>query len=362
MSNIVEPKILYSRTATGAVNVWRAWTEGAVIVCQWGQQDGKMQVSRATALAKNEGKKNSTTAEEQALKEVVALYAKQVKKKYSETLDTAGETRRVKPMLAQEYEKHSHKLKFPVTSQPKLDGCRALGMRIDGKVVLQSRGGDYYDLPHIKEALEPVLTEGMILDGELYIHGVSLQTITSLIRRPRAESTEITYQIYDVPSHEGNWEERHAWLLDLDDQLDYPLQLLADEICCSEQEVKDFHQTWMELGYEGSIIRSHEGTYREGYRSPHLLKLKNWSDAEFRIVGWKTGKGKFENVFIARCVTPDGKEFDVAPKGTAQERAEMLKNADSLVGQLMKVKYFDFTDENVPHFPVGLSIRYQEDL
>lgn len=174
---MTEPKILYSRTAKDAINVWRAWAEGATVVCEWGQQGGKMQVARYTTSPMNEGKKNATTAEEQAVKEVVAEYKKMLKKKYSETLETAGKTIRFKPMLASEYAKHAKRIKFPATSQPKLDGVRCIASFTDGEVVLQSRGGDYYDVQHIKDALKPVLHEGMKLDGELYIHGTSLQTI-----------------------------------------------------------------------------------------------------------------------------------------------------------------------------------------
>src|SRR3989304_5553014 len=88
----------------------------------------------------------------------------------------AGETKRIKPMLAAPFEDHKHKLVYPVTVQPKFDGVRCLAFRkADGTIMLQSRGGDPYELPHIQNEISPWLGNGWILDGELYIHGTSLQ-------------------------------------------------------------------------------------------------------------------------------------------------------------------------------------------
>lgn len=359
---MVEPKILYSKTATGAINIWRAWADDATIFTEWGQKDGQLQVASYTAEPKNTGKKNSTTAEQQAVKEVVALYKAQLKKKYSESLETAGETKRIKPLLAGEWEKHKKKISWPAHCQPKLDGVRCIAMRVNGEVVLQSRGGDFYDVAHIKAQLEPVLGPDTVLDGEIYIHGVSLQTITSLVRRPQPGSEKLEYHLYDIMAEDVSWHDRCALLYSLNlagcDKVGRVVTLTAN----TEAEVIEHQKNFIEAGYEGAIVRNGKGLYREGYRSPDLLKVKSWRDDEFRIVGWKTGKGKFESVPIFCCVTPEGKEFDVAPKGTAEERSEMLAKADELVGQLMKVKYFTLTPDGVPQFPVGLSIRYKEDM
>lgn len=364
MSNIIEPKILYGRTAKGAINVWSCWAEGDEVCTSYGQLDGKLQLARFRVSPKNTGKANSTTGEQQALKEVASLYDKKRKAKYAVTLDTAGETDRIKPILAGDYEKHKKKLKFPVTVQPKLDGLRMLAYHLDGEIVLQSRGGDFYPVAHIVEALKPVLHEGMTLDGELYIHGVPLQEITSLSKRPQEGSTELTYQIYDVPSHGGPWIERLAWLNDFSEGLDLngPLNVLGDCQADSHADIDEAHKDAVAEGYEGAIVRTSTGMYREGYRSPDLLKVKQFKDDEYKIVGWETGKGKDEKIPKFICVTKEGKNFGVKCKGSAKVQAEYLAKADELIGQLLKTKYFQLTPDGIPQFPVGLAIRYPEDL
>lgn len=376
---------LYSKTATGAINVWQCWTEGPYVVTTWGQIDGKMQTSRFECEPKNVGRSNATTAEEQAIKEAEALWKKQKKKKYFETLEAAEEGKggRLKPMLAQKWEDHKHKVKYPATMQPKLDGVRCFAFWKEGDVYLQSRGGDPYEMEHVKKVLRFSLPRGMVLDGELYSHGVSLQTLNSLVRRPRYPMPEaalqtvattelfsdaVTYCVYDATqsSKAGpSWPTRMRWLSTFFESSHLPPHAVwpvPSVTVTDEVGVRSTYEGFIQAGYEGAMIRTHEGTYRFGYRSPHLLKMKEWQDAEFRIVGWTIGKGKFSQVPIFKCITNEGKEFDVAPKGTEEERKQMLSQAPHLVGKLLKVKFFDWTNDRIPHFPVGLGVRDAGDL
>lgn len=353
---------LYSRTAKGAVNTWQVRTEGPEVICVWGQIGGKMQESRFTTEAKNTGKKNATTAEEQAVKEAEALVKKQLRKKYSETLEEASDSQEIRPMLAKSWEDQKHKLKWPAYCQPKLDGLRMMASLKDDKVMLQSRGNKFYNLPHIEQALAKVLKPEMVLDGELYCHGVSLQTINSLVRAPKEGSEQIQYWIYDMVTG-GTFDARFKDLCQLASIIEDPLVSVPTGMAASEKEVIDFQKQCIQEGYEGCMVRSSSGKYRYGYRSPDLLKVKSWLDNEYKIVGYQVGKGKFQNVPIFKCATESGTTFDVTPKGTEEERYDMLQRADSLIGQWLTVKYFQLSpDEQVPLYPVGLSIRIAEDL
>lgn len=357
--------ILYSRTSKGAVNTWEVWTEGPDVCCRWGQKDGALQTSRFTCDPKNTGKKNATTAEEQAVKEAQALHTKQLKKKYNESLDSAGETKRIKPMLAQEFEKNKHKIKYPVTVQPKFDGVRCLAYRIDGKVVLQSRGGDFYDVKHISDILETRLGPDTVLDGELYIHGVSLQTINSYVRKPQADSVKLQYWVYDIVN-DSPWSDRKGQTLDY---LSSDESVIVDvdsrsNVAENGSDVHCLQQAYMKQGFEGAIVRTSTGMYREGYRSPDLLKVKSWKDEEFVIYSFTAGKGKFESVPTFTCLVDASKPatedntFDVTPKGTEDERKEMLDNGPGLIGKLMKVKFFAYSPYGKPLYPTGICIRY----
>ncbi len=354
--------ILYSRTSKGAINTWRTWTEGAQVFCEWGQLDGKMQISFYVAEGKNPGKKNATSAEEQAVKEAEALVEKQLRKKYSPTLEAAETSEAITPMLAKNFPDHKKKIKWPAYGQVKLDGLRALAHIKDGKVVLQSRGNKFYTLPHIQNQLASILKPGVVLDGELYTHGISLQTINSYVRGQKAECSVIEYHVYDVVSNKP-FSGRLNDLNELATCEGAPSVKVVETVKLdSEEETVAYQAQCVQDGYEGAMIRTAAGLYRYGYRSPDLLKMKTFQDNEFEIVGWQVGKGRFASVPTFKCVTKTGQTFDVTPRGTEEERLEMLKEADQSVGKLLTVKYFMLSPDLVPLYPVGLNIRDESDL
>lgn len=363
--------LLYSRTATGAINTWQCWVEGPEVVTEWGQQGGQMQVARFTCEPKNPGKKNGTTAEQQAVKEAISQHKKKLKAKYNDSLESAGETKRIKPMLAQDAEKRKGKIKFPVYVQPKLDGLRAIALRDEsGKVVLQSRGGEFYNLRHIQEELNHYYHDDVPLDGELYIHGVSLQAVNQLVRGQREDMWRIQYHVYDMVEENVPYEQRMEKLLYTEGLFIHSSSIYRCDAlkACSEEDVRQMHANFVRQGFEGAILRTPTGLYREGYRSPDLLKVKSWKDAEFVIHSWARGKGKFENVPTFKCLIDPSKPpseentFDATPKGTEDERAGMLAKADSMIGKLMKVKFFDYSPYGKPLYPVALGLRDRSDL
>lgn len=209
---------LYSRTAAGAVNTWEVWLDGeGGVVVRWGQLNGTLQTATFQCERKNVGRANATTAHEQSRLEAISKWKKQLKKKYYEQLEDATKPH-LRPMLAAKFVDHRKKVQFPVDVQPKFDGVRCLAYRLDVSepVTLYSRGGDPYDVEHIRSILDEVLPAGIMLDGEIYVHGMSLQQIISLVKRPQEGSDQLNYHVYDFVNLElqGSepWKERRRHL------------------------------------------------------------------------------------------------------------------------------------------------------
>jgi len=356
---------LYSCTATGAVNTWEVWLDsGGIVVVRWGQKGGALQTATFQCTGKNIGRSNETSAFEQARLEAISKWKKQLKKKYYERLEDANKPH-LRPMLAAKFVDHKSKVKFPVHVQPKFDGVRCLAYRlyVDEPVALYSRGGDPYDVEHIRLILDGFLEAGTMLDGEIYVHGMSLQQIISLVKRPQEESKQLNYHVYDCVNLElqgtESWEERHRHLEEWFEVNAPPATIVevSSFLANREAHVAMLHDDFVKDGYEGAIVRTFTGTYRIGYRSQDLLKVKSFDDAEYVIAGWTVGKGKFANVPIFKCKLKNGKTFDVAPRGTDEVRARLLKAADSMIGKPYTVRHFGFSDTGVPRFPVGIGIR-----
>lgn len=112
---------LFSRRSDNKIQIWWAEIDGEKYRFGSGIQNGACTISEwTTAKPKNLGKKNETTAEEQAELEVLALYKKKKDKGYREDIDEVDDTP-FEVMLAKDY--NDYDISFPIYTQPKLDGC-----------------------------------------------------------------------------------------------------------------------------------------------------------------------------------------------------------------------------------------------
>jgi DNA ligase-1 len=103
-----------------------------------------------------------------------------------------------------------------------------------------------------------------------------------------------------------------------------------------------------------------DGKYKEGLRSADLQKFKMFDDDEFKVIGFGDGEGIEKGLVIWKCMTKEKKEFDVRPRGSHEERAELFKKATKYIGKDMSVRYFGLTDDGIPRFPVGVGFRDYE--
>lgn len=365
-------KILYHKAKGGDLRQWRVWTEGDTIVTEHGQVGGKLQQSRKMAVGKNIGKANETSPVEQAKLEATSLYKYKLDRKYSETPKDAQEPL-VLPMLAHKFEgRKAERFVWPGYAQPKLDGVRCLAQRNkDGSILLTSRAGLEWNVPLVAQRLAKWLPDDMIVDGEIYIHGSSCQSITSLVKSAnpkgksfKPESKALEYHIYDVPSAEGRddepWEQRvrHLEQIVRRHEIVVPTFQVEDMV-----DLKQQHGSFIESGYEGTIVRASHGLYQWGYRSDELLKYKDFQDAEFRVLDACDGRGKMEGAVIWTCVndTSNG-TFECSMKCTMEERKNYYKNKDKYIGGKLTVRFFDRTDDGLPRFPVGIVFRDAKDL
>jgi DNA ligase-1 len=369
---------LYHKTKTGAIQEWQVHVEGDTIVSTHGKQGGKMQVARLIATPKNVGKANATTPEEQAMVEAEAMHKHKLERKYRLTVDDAVE-KPFLPMLAHEFSKNEKKVIYPVYTQHKLDGVRALAKWDGDRVVLISRGGkEWTEVKHINKKLERELPKNCVFDGEIYLHGKTLQWINSRTKKfYPGETDKLQYHVYDMPVIKG--EDDHAWyrrMRELDEaeledaymSTESPQSIVfmvETDIALNAIEVKKQHDTLVLQGYEGLIVRDYNGVYEWGARSRNLLKLKEFEDAEFEIIGSRGGEpGSVEaDLVIWKCRNDTNNlEFETRPRGTHNDRRELLKISNKYKGQKLTVRFFGRTVDGLPNLPIGHAIRLEEDM
>lgn len=335
-------KIKY-KGSNGKEYSWKVWAEGPEVFTEYGTVDGLKQISSFICEPKNVGKSNETTAEEQAELEAEALYIHRKERK--EAI--------IKPMLAKNFEDYIEKLEFPLYIERKYDGVRCIAINKDGEWKLISRSGLELDIPHILDQVH-TLNPDFVYDGEIYIHGMSFQRINQLITKIVPESKKLQYHIYDCVNL-ANLNES----FEIRKKLIHSIRIQSYLIHSIDEAIK-YKKQFEDEGYEGAIIRTPNGVYKFG-RSKDLLKFKSFDDAEFKVIGYKIGKGRFSDCPIWLCEI-GGKTFEATPIGSFEQRAEMLKNVKSYLGKSMKVKYFGLTKDGIPRFPIALGIREGFDI
>lgn len=315
--------------------------------------------------AKNIGRSNQTTPAQQAVMELDSRVNKQLDKGYVRTLEEASAPATnalglEKPMLAHPIDKvKPESIDWEnAFAQPKVDGHRCLANGI-----LYSRNGKEILLPHIRDFLGDCGLLDKRLDGELYVHGMMLQDIGSLVKKPREESLKLQYHVYDI-MRPAPYVERRSELDELLGKVavgDSPIRLLTTERVRDRSALNDLHAYWLEAGFEGSILRHGLTGYEADKRSSSLLKLKDMEDSEAIVIAVERGtpNGAFE-VPVWVLQMPCGKTFKATAHGTMQQKHAQWEMRHVHIGQALTYQHFGHSKDGIPLLPVAL--RWREDV
>ena len=358
---------LFKRAVNGKTLEWEVEVKDNCFRTISGYTDGIKTTSEWTCCeAKNVGKKNSTTAEEQALAEATAMHRKRKETGSFETISEIDTPIYFKPMLAHDYNDYKDKITFPVYSQPKLDGVRCI-IRVDG---MWSRNGKpIISAPHIFESLKPLFEQNpdLILDGELYADKATtdFNTIISCVRKTKPTIDDlktsaecIEYHIYDIPSVDKPFKLRMyelGILFETQPSLHKYCRIVATYSIENKETITETYKAYVEAGYEGQMIRLN--TPYENKRSKSLLKHKSFVDAEFEIKGVIEGNGNLTGKVGKLQFEIDGKPFESAVNGDWEYIEKLWHSRDGLIGKVATVKYFELTEDGIPRFPKVIAIR-----
>jgi ATP-dependent DNA ligase len=295
----------------------------------------------------------------------------------------------MKPLLAHKYEAHRVPFGTPLFVQPKLNGVRALaGTDNQGRWRFQSRDElpwDYEILEHLSTELASLgVPKDYVLDGELYVHGWSLQKINGAITPVRKELRDDThlveYHIFDRVDFQLPFSDRydliHRWIFRGGERVHMVPTLRIRDIGPS---IESHYSRFVSAGYEGMMYRigdcpytrpkqervytSHnEQTYPylrtqskflsdKDNRVWHMLKRKDWQDGEFKCIGVIEGEGKRAGMVGSfLCETPP---FTIVPFSvgvfmgfTDSDLTYYFQNPP--IGRKLKIKYLTLSDEGKP--------------
>lgn len=373
---------LYKQNTSGKIQQWSVSVKGNEVTCVYGQVNGKMQeTTDIVKKGKNIGKVNETTPAQQAILKAQQLFEKKVKEGYVENIEIAKENKNnlegVTPMLAFDIDKKKKYVTFPAYVQPKLDGFRCLAVVKDGKCKLYSRTQkEINTLPHIVEEIESMFGGDIVLDGEIYNHELKneFQKIQSIVKRDEVHDQHeiIQYHIYDILNTEKGFGERTKLVNFYVDKNAKYLKIVPTINVLSEEFLETHFHDFLAKGYEGAMYRNAKTPY-EQKRSPSLLKLKIFEDAEFEVFDVVEGAGKLMgtagSIWVKELSTnikfkaklksyEDNNGKRIESKEDFQKRCkDWFENFDKYKGKMLTVKFQGRSVYNVPRFPVALRLR-----
>ena len=298
----------------------------------------------------------------------------------------------IKPMLAVAYSDTVVQPSFSLVSE-KLDGIRCIF--IDG--VAYSRSMKPFPNTYLQEvareyaALDMVDCE--IIVGDKYDKAVLQNSMRFCMSKDRNDEFKI--YAFDLICGDEPFYSRTEYLKErfeehgcLPECAEYVEHFIISPKHMAEVELSAYEEKIVSLGGEGVMINDGNAPYFFGRKttknSPPLQKLKRFQDTEAVVVGYEpllqNNNQPVVNTlgYAERSMSKDGMiekdalgsivveafntTFHVGSGWTIQEREELWKDRESLIGKIAKVKYFKLNQYGTPSFPTFLCWRDKLDI
>ena len=381
---------LDSKNKVRMVHIWTTKTPESTYIIhrESGLLDGKKVIAPEIEIKAGKVKR---TIEQQLELEFNSNYKKYLDKGYKDieelgienltvdsVLEALGTTKTdangaLKPMLCKLLDKDNKKLTDKEWyGSYKHDGVRMLLFLRNGEVHTSSRGGGDYDIPATYIRQDPYIinlltnNEGLILDGELYRHGWNLQKISGLARKETLEEDhkQLCYHCYDIVDESKTFKERVKMLeaFKKDCPNDSKLIIIEQRLISGLDEIMSMHNEAVAAGYEGLVIKDPDKEYKCGARDNRALKIKEFQDAEFQILGIVEGLRNEDMCFLMQ--TEDGTQFKAKPIGDRALKQQYRDDIDNIIGKMGTVKFFGWTNTEhpVPNLPSFRAVRDEKDI
>lgn len=249
----------------------------------------------------------------------------------------------------------------------KLDGCRCVCIKKNGKVTFKSRqNNEFMTLDVLKKAIEALPYDNFVLDGECCLVNNSgdedFKGIVSEIKRKNHTIQNPIYMIFDcltidefvglsgtTPLAERFRRPviKHINELPTTTNLRTVAQIKLD----SEEDFNAMVEKAAANGWEGIMIRKNVGY--EGKRSNNMLKVKKFQDNEYVVKECfngpiqviENGVRMEKDMLSYITIEHKGNQVRVGTGFSQAEREHYRNHPQDLIGKTITVKYFQESED-----------------
>lgn len=289
------------------------------------------------------------------------------------------------PMLAKVYNNVNNKLfnKVPYyIGQWKINGLRCFisayvnsgNMFKPIGLKFQSREGTYWhSLSYLEDyllsvldnkLLERMVDENYILDGEVYLPGHTVNEIDHFVKDPKCiENKLLQYWCYDIAIEDTIQDERMNFLLSRQGNCvktftskEAHLNNKERLIVLPNLDINDndtavrCRDIYIELGFEGLILRKPDAEYQYGKRNQSMIKFKAVTDGKFKIIDIYPEGVKRPDIPLLLCRNDvNDSTFECHLSNSLEFQKEVLKNKHAFIDRTVFITYGERSGvNNVP--------------
>lgn len=278
------------------------------------------------------------------------------------------------PMLAKTFNNTNNKIfnKTPIRiGQYKINGLRCV---ISAKrnntdmfkpitLRFQSREGTYWNsLSNLEdylltvipnEFLNKMIDEDWELDGELYLPGYKVNEINHFVKDPKCKENKfIQYWCYDGIIDDTPQYRRLDILGQVFENKTYEFTSLNNHLnnkerfiyinnytIENEDDAVKYRNLFIDLGFEGLILRDPDKEYQIGKRNSSMIKFKDVMEGSFKIINIYP-EGISRNIPLFLCKNDINNEtFEVHINGTLKDQEKYLYSKDKFIGKTLYITF-----------------------
>lgn len=374
--------ILYKRNAQSKPIFWTIKDDGKQVIVQYGLvgTNGHTELLDKKLIKANEVQSRIKAKRKEGYKELKELHDNAPEDLDQVTLMSYLNTYLPKynttdsgfilPMLCKTLKDNKPFTKGNYFGQWKINGLRCIigAIKISTdmfnpiRLTYTSREGVSWNLPWMdevilpylsKQLLEMMIEEGVCLDGELYIPAYTINDINSFVKNSTLpQHKQLQFWCYDICIDNMSAIERSILRKQNIKRHIYSFGNAQEHFNCKDQfiilpdaKVSNYddavrvRDNFINLGFEGLVIRNYNAEYQYGKRNQAMMKFKKIHDGKFVIIdivpeGVRTNLPKF---ILKNDINEE--YFECTINASHDEQELVLKNKSWYIGRQAFVEY-----------------------